>query len=88
MMNTNQTEILLALTRLDEKVIRDHLLACGITPPADDKAFWIGIHKVRATMQEIPEQFRIDSQIWLKTIGVDYKQQKFHIEEAFELDVV
>lgn len=84
-MHFNQEELLLALKRLDEGKIRQHLKVCGINAPTDNKAFWIGIHKVRATMEELPEHYRIDSRNWLKTIGIDYDNQTFSISNTFNM---
>ena len=76
-MRLNHEQLLQALQRLDEEDLKDHLQSCGVAIPGDKKAFWIGIHRVRASMVEIPEQYRSESQSWLKAIGAPLNEIEF-----------
>ena len=87
-MKLNHNQLLRALTRLDEEDLKDHLESCVVTIPEDKKAFWIGIHKVRATMEEMPEAYRLESERWLQTVGAPLEHYEFAAMITFNKKLV
>ncbi len=79
-MKLSHEDILLALVRLDEAALRGHLTAIGINPPEDPTAFWIGIHRVRAQMAELPKAYRMESREWLRSINVEMAPSQILID--------
>ena len=87
-MKLNHEQLLNALKRLDEEDLKEHLKSCGVAVPEDKKAFWIGIHRVRASMVEIPEHYRLESQRWLKTVGAPMDEIEFAAMNDFNKKLV
>ena len=87
-MKLNHDQLLYALKRLDEQDLKEHLKSCGVAIPDDKKAFWIGIHRVRASMPEVPEQYRNESQRWLKAVGAPIDNLELAAMKAFNKKLV
>jgi hypothetical protein len=66
--------LIMALVRLDGDELRKQLGVIGIECPNDQKAFWLGIHKWRATEEDIPDAHRNESREWLRVLGIDATQ--------------
>ncbi len=58
-----------ALLSLDRKKIERYCKKYGVTLPNNDEAFWLGVHKARCAIADLPLEERRKSVRWLHEHG-------------------